>query len=64
MLYRVCGAIFVLFGGMLTLGHLLGGTPHVTRESSFATRYNDLISGIALFVPGLYLLVRRSTKRA
>lgn len=64
MLYRIGGAILVLFGGMSILGHLLGGTPHVTAESSFAIRYNDLISGIAFFVSGLYLLVRPTSKRA
>lgn len=64
MLFRILGALLFLFGSFTILGYLLGGAHPRTGETSFATKYNDLIAGIALFIPGLYMLVKGSDKKA
>ena len=64
MLYRVSGILFALFGGSLIYGHLAGDDQPRISETGFFIRYNGLISGLALLVAGLYLVIKYSKKSA
>jgi hypothetical protein len=64
MLYRVAGMLFFLFGCLLMLGHLFGGGSPSAGGSGFASGYNNLITGAALFAIGLFVLFKCSDKQA
>lgn len=60
MLYRVSGALFALFGALQIFRHLSGGDQPRMGESGFASgQYGGLITGIALSLAGVYLLLNR-----
>ena len=64
MLYRVSGALFLIYGSVLTLGHILGGDKPRSGESGFASgQYGNLITGITVGVAGLYVLVKSYKKQ-
>ncbi len=63
-MYRIAGILFFLFGCFLTLGHFLGGDQRPVGGGGVAPEYNNLITGVALFAIGLYVLIKCSGKRA
>ena len=64
MLYRVSGTLFFLFGCFLMLGHFLGEDKRRAGETGFASgQYGGLITGVALGVAGLYIVLKTADKR-
>ena len=64
MLYRVAGMLFFLFGCFLMLGHLFGGSSPSTGGGGVTSDDNNLITGVALFAIGLFVLFKSSGKQA
>ncbi|HKR01303.1 MAG TPA: hypothetical protein VJT09_11555 [Pyrinomonadaceae bacterium] len=58
------GALFFLFGCFLTLGHFIGKDAPRAGETGYASgQYGGLITGFALGVAGLYILVKTYGKQ-
>jgi LPXTG-motif cell wall-anchored protein len=60
LLYRIAGALFSFFGVLQLFGYVSGGSQPRTGETGFTSgQYGAMLSGIALAVAGIYLLVKR-----
>jgi hypothetical protein len=55
---RILGAIGVIWGGLILLGRLIGGSPEEGAGAYAAGQMTGVVFGVLLLVVGLYYLTR------